>query len=67
MNSAGRNLVEGVVTGLGGLALWQFTDGVDTPVVTLTKVGVVMMWVGGALVLWGAAQAAYVVRTRSGT
>ncbi|MER5490108.1 DUF5708 family protein [Streptomyces sp. NPDC002454] len=42
-----RHLGEGVVTFLVGLGLFLFTDGVETPVVTLTKVGVVLMVVGG--------------------
>ncbi|WP_052849269.1 DUF5708 family protein [Streptomyces avicenniae] len=63
MSSAGKNLVEGVLTFLAGLALRLFTEGVETPVVTLTSVGVVLMWVGGALILWGAAQAARLVRS----
>lgn len=36
----------GVVTALVGLALWRFTGDIETPVVTLTKVGVVLMVVG---------------------
>lgn len=53
-----RNLVEGAVTFVVGLVLWLFTDGVEVPVVTLTKVGVVMMCVGGVLVATGLYQAA---------
>jgi hypothetical protein len=48
-----KNLIEGLVTLLVGLVLWLFTDGVDTPVVTLTKVGVVLMAVGGVQMLVG--------------
>lgn len=48
-----RNLVEGAATFVTGLALWLFTEGVKVPVVTLTKVGVVMMCVGGVLVATG--------------
>lgn len=40
-----------------GLVLWLFTGDVEVPFVTLTKVGVVMMFVGGALVLTGGYQA----------
>ncbi|MEV7223639.1 DUF5708 family protein [Streptomyces sp. NPDC093681] len=46
-------MLEGVVTLLAGLALWLFTGDVEVPVVTLTKVGVVLMCVGGAQTAWG--------------
>ncbi|MBR8639614.1 hypothetical protein KEF29_10610 [Streptomyces tuirus] len=49
MSKASQYLLEGVVTFLAGLVLWRFTGGVDVPVVTLTKVGIVMMIVGGVL------------------
>lgn len=57
MSKAMKNLLEGAGTFGIGLVLWLFTGDVETPVVTLTKVGVVMMWVGGALVLAGLVQA----------
>ncbi|MEU1553024.1 DUF5708 family protein [Streptomyces scabiei] len=47
---AARNLGEGAGTFVIGLVLWLFTDGVEVPIVTLTKVGVVMMCVGGVLI-----------------
>jgi uncharacterized membrane protein HdeD (DUF308 family) len=53
MRQASKNLLEGVITFATGLALWLFTDGVETSVVTLTKVGVVLMCVGGVLVVIG--------------
>ncbi|WP_031485800.1 DUF5708 family protein [Streptomyces bicolor] len=53
MNKATKDLLEGVVTFLIGLPLWLFTEDVEVPVVTLTKVGLVMMCVGGALVATG--------------
>ena len=53
MNQASKNLLEGVITFAIGLALRLFTDGVETPVVTLTKVGVVLMCIGGVLVVMG--------------
>lgn len=59
MSKAAQNLLEGAGTFLIGLVLWRFTEGVDVPVVTLTKVGVVMMIVGGVLSangLWHAAR-----------
>ncbi|WP_030246468.1 MULTISPECIES: DUF5708 family protein [unclassified Streptomyces] len=49
MSKASQYLLEGVATFLIGLVLWRFTGDVDVPVVTLTKVGVVMMIVGGVL------------------
>jgi hypothetical protein len=57
MSKATRNLLEGAGTLAVGLVLWLFTGDVEVPVVTLTKVGVVMMCVGGALVLTGGYQA----------
>ncbi|MFI6809857.1 DUF5708 family protein [Streptomyces luteogriseus] len=59
MSKTRGNLLEGVVTFVVGLGLWLFTGDVEVPVVTLTKVGIVMMCVGGALVasgLWRAAR-----------
>ncbi|QYX77491.1 DUF5708 family protein [Streptomyces akebiae] len=50
---ATRNLLEGTATFVIGLVLWLSTEGVKVPVVTLTKVGVVMMCVGGVLVATG--------------
>jgi hypothetical protein len=53
MSKAMKDLLEGAgVFGIG-LVLWLFTGDVETPVVTLTKVGVVMMCVGGVLVATG--------------
>ncbi|MEV2215935.1 DUF5708 family protein [Streptomyces sp. NPDC050997] len=57
MTRATRNLLEGAGTFVVGLVLWLFTGDVEIPVVTLTKVGVVMMCVGGSLVLTGGYQA----------
>lgn len=57
-DKATRNLLEGAATFVIGLVLWLFTDGVDVPVVTLTKVGLVMMGVGGVLVATGLYQKA---------
>jgi hypothetical protein len=58
MAQASKNLLEGAVTFAVGLALWLFTEGVETPVVTLTQVGVVMMCVGGVLTVTGLFQRA---------
>ncbi|MFD5340576.1 DUF5708 family protein [Streptomyces hawaiiensis] len=59
MSKAKQYAVEGVGTFLIGLLLWRFTGDVEVPVVTLTKVGIVMMIVGGVLSangLWHAAR-----------
>ncbi|MBD0843227.1 DUF5708 family protein [Streptomyces sp. TRM68416] len=53
MSKAMKDLLEGVVLVLVGLPLWLFTEDVDVPVVTLTKVGLVMLCVGGVLVATG--------------
>ena len=53
MSRASKNLLEGVVTLLVGLALWLSTGDVEVPVVTPAKVGVVLMCVGGAQTAWG--------------
>jgi hypothetical protein len=53
VNRASKNLLEGVVTLLAGVALWLVTGDVEVPVITLTKVGVVLMCVGGAQTAWG--------------
>ncbi|WP_298563103.1 DUF5708 family protein [Streptomyces luteogriseus] len=58
MSRARGNLMEGVVTFAAGLGLWLFAGDVEVPLVTLTKVGMVMMCVGGALVAAGLWQAA---------
>ncbi|OSZ62160.1 hypothetical protein OQI_01770 [Streptomyces pharetrae CZA14] len=53
MTKVSRNLSEGAVTLATGLVLWLFTGDVHTPVVTLTKAGVVLMCVGGVLLATG--------------
>jgi hypothetical protein len=58
MKRASRNLLEGAATLVAGLGLWLFAGGVDLPVVTPAKVGVVMACVGGAEVLLGLCRAA---------
>ncbi|MGW7417811.1 DUF5708 family protein [Streptomyces sp. NPDC054863] len=58
MNRAHKNLAEGIVTFLVGLALKLFGGGVEVPVVTLPKAGVVLMVIGGVLVVTGLFQAA---------
>lgn len=58
MSKARGKLVEGIATFVIGLGLWLFAGDVEVPVVTLTKVGVVMMCVGGVLVASGLWQGA---------
>ncbi|MGP3968033.1 DUF5708 family protein [Streptomyces sp. 6N223] len=53
MSRAAKNLTEGSVTLLVGLPLRLFTDGVDTPVVTPTRLGVVLLAIGGVQLLVG--------------
>jgi len=48
-----KNLAWGGVTFVIGLALWLFTGDVETPVITLTKVGVVLMVLGGLEAAYG--------------
>ncbi|MYS94757.1 MULTISPECIES: DUF5708 family protein [Streptomyces] len=58
MSKARGNVLEGIVTFVIGLGLWLFAGDVEVPVVTLTKVGIVMMCVGGVLVAAGLWQGA---------
>ncbi|WP_106396729.1 DUF5708 family protein [Actinocorallia populi] len=53
MNKDAKALLWGVVTFVIGLLLWRFTGDVETPVVTLTKLGVVLMVVGGLEAAYG--------------
>ncbi|WP_335933750.1 DUF5708 family protein [Streptomyces sp. PTD5-9] len=53
MNPAFKALVGGGITFVIGLVLWQFTGDIETPVVTLTKLGVVLMALGALEVLYG--------------
>lgn len=53
MGKASKNLLEGAIAFAIGLALRLFTDGVETPVVTLTKVGGALMFIGGVLIAIG--------------
>ncbi|XVV17411.1 DUF5708 family protein [Actinoplanes sp. CA-131856] len=58
MSSTVKILLSGAGTFVVGLLLWLFTGDVETPVITLTKVGAVMMVFGAAEFLWGLYQAA---------
>ncbi|MFE7621640.1 DUF5708 family protein [Streptomyces sp. NPDC057496] len=53
MNPTMKALVGGGVTFVVGLVLWQFAGEIETPVVTLTKLGVVLMALGVLEVLYG--------------
>ncbi|MDT0266252.1 DUF5708 family protein [Streptomyces sp. DSM 44915] len=47
MSRGARQTIEGLGTALVGLVFFVFLDEVETPVFTLSKVGVVLMAVGG--------------------
>ncbi|MER0241003.1 DUF5708 family protein [Streptomyces sp. HSW2009] len=47
-----RHLLEGAGMLVVGAALWLFTGGVDTPVITLRKVGVVLTFLGAGQLLY---------------
>ncbi|MFI8931577.1 DUF5708 family protein [Streptomyces sp. NPDC053474] len=64
MNRATKDLAEGSATFAVGLALKLFTGGVELPVVTLTKVGVVLMAIGAALALTGLVRTVRATSTR---
>ncbi|MDC0771026.1 DUF5708 family protein [Streptomyces sp. HD] len=53
MTKARKHLLEGTVHVLVGLPLWLFTEDVEVPIVTLTKVGLVVTCIGGLLVAEG--------------
>ncbi|MEU0811688.1 DUF5708 family protein [Streptomyces sp. NPDC005970] len=53
MTNAYKQLLEGSVTLVIGLALWLFAGDIELPVVELPKIGVVMMCWGGAQLLYG--------------
>ncbi|MGK5627283.1 DUF5708 family protein [Streptomyces sp. URMC 123] len=65
MSRAVKNLAEGAVTFLVGLALKLYTQDVEIPIFTLPKVGVVMMCVGGFLVIVGLYEMARRARAQS--
>ncbi|CAM4522098.1 DUF5708 domain-containing protein [Nocardia ninae] len=53
MNSGFKAVIMGGITLVIGFVLWRFAGDVDTPVVTLTKLGIVLMVLGGLEVLYG--------------
>ncbi|MFG2873879.1 DUF5708 family protein [Streptomyces sp. NPDC048337] len=57
MAPASKNIVEGAVCAVIGIGLALFTQDVHIPVVTLAKVGMVLIAVGGIQLLYGVYQA----------
>ncbi|MFD3512534.1 DUF5708 family protein [Streptomyces sp. NPDC058657] len=53
MNSGTKAVLAGAVTFVIGVVLWRFTGTIETPVVTLTKLGVVLMVLGALEVVYG--------------
>ncbi|MFF3228137.1 DUF5708 family protein [Nocardia suismassiliense] len=53
MNSGFKAVITGGITLVIGFVLWRFTGDVETPVITLTKLGIILMVVGGLEVLYG--------------
>ncbi|QBS43463.1 DUF5708 family protein [Nocardia sp. CS682] len=53
MNSGFKAVITGGITLVIGFVLWRFTGNVETPVVTPTKLGIVLMALGGLEVLYG--------------
>ncbi|MGW6535529.1 DUF5708 family protein [Streptomyces sp. NPDC055051] len=67
MASPTKHFAEGTVLFGIGLVLRLFTEDVEIPVFTLTKVGVVLMVVGGIEVLYGAYRSARGRSAKSGS
>ncbi|MEV5332220.1 DUF5708 family protein [Streptomyces werraensis] len=57
MRRAAGRCATGAGTALGGLALWRFTQGVELPVISLPKAGVLLMFLGGAEIVLGLCRA----------
>lgn len=53
MRSASKNMIEGIVFFVVGLGLRLFAEDVEIAFFTLSKVGVVLMFVGGATLAYG--------------
>ncbi|MFW0773791.1 DUF5708 family protein [Paenarthrobacter nitroguajacolicus] len=52
--SSGRTeILWGAISAVVGLLLWLFAGDIETPIITLSKVGVVLMAVGGGGILYG--------------
>ncbi|MFI8423496.1 DUF5708 family protein [Streptomyces sp. NPDC085479] len=68
MASPAKNFAEGTVLFVIGLALRLFAGDIEIPVFTLTKVGVVLMVIGGIEILYGVYRTAVSSRSdRSGS
>jgi uncharacterized membrane protein YccC len=52
MSNRMSEILGGAVCFVIGVVLWRAMDGVEWPVITPSKVGVVLMFVGGLGVLW---------------
>ncbi|MEU8621624.1 DUF5708 family protein [Streptomyces sp. NPDC048623] len=65
MSRGTKNVLEGVAVFAVGLCLKLLTGDVDIPVLTLTKVGVVLMVVGAVTLVTGAVQTVH--EARAGT
>ncbi|XVU30344.1 DUF5708 family protein [Actinoplanes sp. CA-054009] len=57
MSPTVKIMLSGAATFVVGLLLWLFTGDVETPVITLTKFGAVLMVFGALEFLWGLYQA----------
>lgn len=58
MNRATLHIIAGIIGIVIGGCLVMFTDGIVTPIITLSKVGVVLVAIGGLELLYGLYQAA---------
>lgn len=58
MSKAREELLIGLACAAVGFALWRFAEGVEIPVLDLPKVGIVLMVVGVAGVVYGVVVAA---------
>ncbi|MEU4273203.1 DUF5708 family protein [Streptomyces sp. NPDC026092] len=56
MTPASKNIVEGALCAVIGVALRLFTEDVHIPVFTLTKVGLVLIAIGGIQMAYGVYQ-----------
>lgn len=52
MSSRMSEILGSIVCFVVGVVLWRATQGVEWPVITPSKVGVVLMFIGGFGVLW---------------
>lgn len=52
-SSGRREILWGILSAVVGFVLWQFARDIETPIITLSKVGVVLLVVGIGGVLYG--------------